>query len=103
MSPTTFERLNMKCKFVTPFGSKATIEETQESLSCFESMHLSGSEWKFLATSDDHQKHAVWINSEQKSILEFSNGEVTVVKAPDELIFQFEASVHFNMAQAEVC
>ncbi len=99
MSPTTIERLNMKCKFVTPFGSKATIEQSQESLSCFESMHLTGSEWKFLATSDNHQKHAVWINHQQKSILEFCDGEITEIKAPDELIFQFEAQVHLNMNQ----
>lgn len=89
----------MKCKFETPFGSQATIEETHESLSCYESMHLTG-EWKFLATSDDHRNHAVWINSQQKSIVEFSNGEVTQIKAPDELVFKFEANVFLNMAQA---
>lgn len=83
----------------TSFGSKIERTLTCESLQCFESMNLDSS-WRYLASADPSH-HAVWVNEKERSLLEFSEGDITVITAPDEFIFNLELAVQVEFADAQ--
>lgn len=84
----------------TTFGSKIKRRLTDESLSCFESMNV-GDQWQYLTSSDNQTHHSVWINREQKSLLEFCEGDVFEITAPDDFTFNLETQVQIEFCDSQ--
>tara|TARA_Y100001963_G_C6764253_1_gene441348 strand:- start:1068 stop:1352 length:285 start_codon:yes stop_codon:yes gene_type:complete len=82
----------------TSFGATITKQDTSESLSCFESMKL-GDQWAYLTSSN--AEHSVWMNRSEKSILEYSKGQVTTITAPDDFVFSLEMQVQLEFCNAQ--
>lgn len=83
----------------TSFGSKIERSLTVESLQCFESMNIDSS-WRYLASADPSH-HAVWANEKERALLEFCEGDITLITAPDEFIFNLEMAVQVEFADAQ--
>lgn len=83
----------------TSFGSSVFRSKTNESLKCYESMNLGGA-WSFLTSIDDQQNHAIYINRQQHSLLEFSKGEIAVIESPDDFTFSLETQVQIEFADS---
>ena len=82
----------------TAFGATITKQDTSESRSCFESMKL-GDQWAYLTSSN--AEHSVWMNRSEKSLLEYSNGQVTKITAPDDFVFGLEVQVHLEFCASQ--
>lgn len=82
----------------TAFGATITKQDTSESRSCFESMKL-GDQWAYLTSSNE--EHSVWMNRSEKSLLEYSKGQVTKITAPDDFVFGLEVQVHLEFCASQ--
>ena len=82
----------------TAFGATITKQDTSESRSCFESMKL-GDQWAYLTSSN--AEHSVWMNRSEESLLEYSNGQVTKITAPDDFVFGLEVHVHLEFCSSQ--
>ncbi|MAA93003.1 MAG: hypothetical protein CML21_00565 [Rheinheimera sp.] len=82
----------------TAFGATITKQDTSDSLSCFESM-LVGDQWAYLTSSN--AEHSVWMNPSEKSILEYSKGQITKITAPDDFVFGLEVHVQLEFCSSQ--